>query len=544
MMDRGKSAVWRSVYPLMRPHLGAIILLNILTLLQSMAQVALAVITKFLIDAVLSGSDRVWGWAISLVVTLLSIVVLHIVFSWCTGSTADQCVARMRQALLAAANRSDGMRLQEFHSGALLSRGMEDVHTLCNGFVVTLPSVVGQLTQLIGAFSAIIVLYPSIAPLLFLACAVIVGVTAVLRPVMRRQHRQVRSADEQVMAQLQEDLQQLELVQSLQMEQQSQNRFARWVRDSLSARRKRRVWSVSISAFLSLCSQLGTGVLLLWCATRVAAHAMSYGALTALLQLLAMLRSPVMGLSGMWNRLSAIDVAAERLYQLLKEPAETDAPAAVCQVKAVVFENVTFHYPGDEAPVLAQFCARFPLERWTCLTGISGKGKSTIFKLILGLYAPQEGRVYLETDRGQILCGKHTRHLFAYVPQDYSLFSGTILENLLLAAPEADEAQRRFALRAAQADFVWELPASEQAQVRENNTGLSKGQLQRLAIARAVLMDRPIFLLDECTSALDAQTESRLLEALGALGKQAILVTHRTNALQNAPGITFVEMDT
>ena len=193
--------------------------------------------------------------------------------------------------------------------------------------------------------------------------------------------------------------------------------------------------------------------------------------------------------------------------------------------------------------MLENFSVRFPLDHWACLTGISGKGKSTIFKLILGLYKPQEGRVYLETDQGQIPCDGRTRHLFAYVPQDYSLFSGTILENFQLVDPAATEDSCKRALEISQAEFVWELSAGLQTQIRENNTGLSKGQLQRLAIARAILMDRSVLLLDECTSALDAQTEEKLLKALSGLNKQAILVTHRPDALKDQKSITFVEMD-
>lgn len=542
MKEQTKST-WGSIRGFMRPYLGAVIGLNVLTVLQSAAQVALAVVTKYVIDAAISRSDRLLAWGIALAGVLLTILVVQVLINWFAGSTTDRCVARMRKTLLAAANSCGEEQLHGYHSGALLSRGMEDVHTVCDGFVITLPSVVGQLTRLIGAFAAIILLYPKIAPLLLIACVLIVGGTALVRPVMRQQHRLVREADEQVMAAMQENLQQLELVQSLQMEQQSQKRFAGRVRQSLAARRNRRKWSVGINGTLSLLSQLGTGALLLWGAVQVAAKAMSYGALTAMLQLLSMLRSPVVGLSGVWNRFSAIEVAAERLRELLDQKQEPVQNAETGKVKAVVFERVSFHYPSDETPVLDDFSVRFPLDRWACLTGISGKGKSTVFKLILGLYTTQKGRVYLETDRGQISCGSGTRHLFAYVPQDFSLFSGTILENLQLVAPEVDAEGCRAALEAAQADFVWELTAGLQTAVRENNTGLSKGQLQRLAIARAILMDRPILLLDECTSALDAQTESKLLEALTAMNKQAILVTHRPDALQDREKVTFVEME-
>ena len=164
-----------------------------------------------------------------------------------------------------------------------------------------------------------------------------------------------------------------------------------------------------------------------------------------------------------------------------------------------------------------------------------------MFKLMLGLYAPQNGRVYLQTSAGELSCGEHTRGLFAYVPQDFALLTGSILENLQLVAPNATEETVRETLGVAQAEFAEEILTD--AHVRENNTGLSKGQLQRLAIARALLMDRQILLLDECTSALDGETELALLKAMRQRCGKAILVTHRPDALSNISGITKLSME-
>ena len=164
-----------------------------------------------------------------------------------------------------------------------------------------------------------------------------------------------------------------------------------------------------------------------------------------------------------------------------------------------------------------------------------------MFKLMLGLYAPQSGRVYIQTSEGEIPCSQSTRGLFAYVPQDFALLTGSIRENLTVAAEEASEESVREALGAAQAEFA--LDILDDAQVRENNTGLSKGQLQRLAVARALLMGRQVMLLDECTSALDGGTELALLKAMRQRCDKAILVTHRPDALSEIPGITWLSME-
>lgn len=535
---------WSIFGKMLRPFLWSCVALVGLAVTQSLIQVAFSLVTKYVIDAAVNQDGRLLFWGSMLAAVVALMLLVYMLHSWLSGSTADKCMAQMRHTLLSAAAHSEEERLQAYHSGEILSRGMEDVNTVCDGLFNALPSIMGQVTRLVGSFLAVMLICPPLGPVLIGAGSAVAVISALLRPMIKRRQSQVRQTEDQVMATMQEDLQQLELIKSLQAEKRVLHRFQEKLHIGLIAKNRRRRWSVASGTVIGGISQIGTGALLLWGAGQVAAESLSYGALTAMLQLLSLFRGPVVGLSGQLTKLASMEVAAGRLAELLTpgEAAE-QIPLADVQVEAVVFEDVTFRYPSDETPVVSHFSMCFPLERWACLTGISGKGKTTLFKLMLGLYSPQEGRVYLKTDRGEIPCGKDTRHLFAYVPQDFALFSGTVQENLLLVAPEADETIRRRALEIAKAEFVWELTHREQTQVRENNAGLSKGQLQRLAIARAVLMERPIFLLDECTSALDAQTEADVLRNLQALGKQAILVTHRPEAVTELDKVTFVSME-
>lgn len=523
---------------LSRPYWFVIAVLCLLNLMQSALQVALSLIMRYVIDSAIKANGQLLFWGIVLGVDIGLMILIHTLASWLSGSSTDKFSAALRARLLRAAVYCNDVRLQGFHSGQLLSRGMEDVHSVCDGVIHVLPTLVGEVTRLICAFGAVLLIAPQIAWILAVVGVLAVIAVAVIRPMLKARHRAVRKADEKVMAAMQEDLQHLELIQSLDAQPEILNRFDSRQKESLLQKFRRRVLSVSISTVMNIGTLVGTGGLLLWGAAQVAEGILSFGSLTSMLQLLSLFRGPVLSLSGLWTRLAAIDVAAERLTDLLRTPDPVE-PAQVSRVKAVVLENVTFAYPGDEAPVLNDFSIRFPLDNWSCLTGVSGKGKSTIFKLVLGLYAPQAGRVCLETEEGLITCGESTRHLFAYVPQDFALFSGTVRENLELVS-QADSQKQEEALRIAQAGFVQELSAGLDTQVGENNSGLSKGQLQRLAIARAILMERQILLLDECTSALDAQTEAAVLKGLYEMGKQAILVTHRPDALEQLPAITGV----
>ena len=526
---------------LLRPYRGRTAALCAITVLTSLLQVCTALVTRDVVDAAMAGEQSLFTWGALLIAILAALVLLNALHGWLGGSTADRCVAQLRHSLLQCMAYSEDEKMYAYHSGALLSRGMEDVRTVCDGMVNVLPSMVGNLVRLAASFAAAVLLLPSLTGVIALAAVVIAASAALVRPVIKRHHAKVRQADEQVMTTMQESLQNLELIKSIRAEEQILSRFDQRLGGSLLAYKRRRRWMVGRNTFISALSQLGTGVLLIWGASRVAAGTMSYGSLAAMLQLISLLRNPVLGLSGLWTRMAAVEVAQERLELLLQDVPPVQ-PLEISQVSAVVFEDVTFAYPDEETPVLAHFSARFDLDRWVCLTGMSGRGKTTVFKLMLGLYQPQQGRVYLQTDCGQIPCGSNTRHLFAYVPQDYALLSGSVLDNLILAAPEATAQQRAEALRLAQADFVWELSGGEQTLLRENNEGLSKGQLQRLAVARAILMDRPVFLLDECTSALDSATERALLENLLRLNKQGVLVTHRPEALEQLQGLTVKPM--
>ena len=526
---------------LLKPYRPQVILLCILMFVQAILLVGVALLTRYVIDAAVSAQGNLWFWSILLGADLLLLILLHSLISWLSGSTGDRFAAALRGKLLKSAVYSGDVRLQGFHSGQLLSRGIEDVTILREGVIGALPSMVGQITRLIVSFLAVLLMAPGVAGVLIAAGVVVILLVTVIRPKLKKLHKAVRLSDEKVMSTMQEDLQQLELIQALDVQKNILHRFAKRLRNSLLQKRNRRIVTVGITSVLSAATQIGTGALLLWGAVQVSKGNLTYGALTAMLQLLSQFRGPVLSLSGLWTRFTAVDVAAERLADLLHVE-EREADVSVDCVEAIVFENVSFTYPGDEKPVIEHFTATFPLKQWACLTGISGKGKSTLFKLILGLYTPDSGHVWLKTAEGNVACSPATRHLFAYVPQDFALFSGTIMENLLLVSDDNDE-KLKAALTTAQAEFVWELSAGENTRIRENNTGLSKGQLQRLAIARALLMDRPILLLDECTSALDAQTEITMLTALHELGKQAILVTHRPEALTGFEGIMDVKMD-
>ena len=525
------------------PYRRQVFLASVLTVLQSVAQVFVAVLMRYIIDSAAANDGKLLLWGGALFGDIALLVVLHCWISWQRASVAERFTASVRQDILNAAVFTADPKLRKEHSGVLLSRGMEDVHTLCDGTIHALPALVGHVSRLVAASAAVVVLYPTLAWVLLAAVTLLGAIVASLRPVLKKHHRLVRETEEEVMSTMQEDFRQLELIQGLSVQEEIMGGFAYKIKKSLRAKRNRRIWSVGSSGLIFTMSQLGTGLVLLWGASQISNNVISYGTMIAILQLLSMFRTPALGISALWTRFTAVEVAAERLKNLLSPTAKLEPISVAEEIDSIVFEGVTFCYPDDTEPVLEDFNAVFPLSRWASLCGISGKGKTTLFKLILGLYTPQSGRVYLKLKNGeQMACTEQTRGLFAYVPQDYALFSGTVLENLRLVNPQATQKEMEDALMVAGAQFLMETELKLHTVLGEGNTGLSMGQLQRIAIARAILAKRPVFLLDECTSALDAQTEKQVLNNLHSLGMQAILVTHRPEALEGLADLTAVIM--
>lgn len=212
---------------------------------------------------------------------------------------------------------------------------------------------------------------------------------------------------------------------------------------------------------------------------------------------------------------------------------DVDVPSAYRDLRALQFDHIDFRYDRDV--ILDHTSLTINKGDFVAITGISGIGKSTLLKLLLGVFPTQDGSIYLEmADGSHIPADKHTRRLFAYVPQGNMLLSGTILDNLKFINSDATDEEVQRAVEIACADtFINELPQGLMTVIGERGMGLSEGQVQRLAIARSLLSKSPVLLLDEATSALDEETEHRFLKNLKALQNvTCIIVSHKKAALR------------
>ena len=503
--------------------------LSVLAVVQSLLSVLFALAMRNVVNrAVVGESLRGWG----LFLAFLS-VVIPIVFGarrFTTFRISDRTVASLRQTVMRMIRQKRYDALQEIHGGVLLDRLLTDVFTVSDRYLRTIPAAVGQVAQLIGSMG---VLWGIRAPVAVLALALGV-VLAVLglafRRLLRKYYHTARDAEELLTACMQEELEQLEILRcadARQMEQRLETRQKKWRTSRLTLR----TVQTGGATLFSLLVQVGTAVLMGWGALQIRAGMMAVGDLTAMLQLVALFRSPVAGLTGLQAQLAAADAAWERLDAIGRLPDEEPAKILPPNVKALCFRDVTFGYDADETPVFSHFSAEIPLDCWTRLSGVSGRGKSTLYRLILGLFQPNSGEIVLKTDSGEIACGAATRHLFAWVPQTPILFSGTIRENLLLYSPNVSEEELRSVIEKAQCGFVYDLPNGLDSTVGQFGEGLSIGQRQRIAVARALLSGARVLLLDEITSSLDTPTAELLLTALQKDYPAALYATHRLDLL-------------
>ena len=303
---------------------------------------------------------------------------------------------------------------------------------------------------------------------------------------------------------------------------------------------------MNVIAHLSLYSFFTVGyyAVLLWGAGGIAAGTLTYGTLMAFLQLISQLRAPLQSVSGIIPQYYSALASAERLMEIErcdneKPPVSAEELDRVkAEFKTLNINNVNFSYGGET--VLQNCC--FDAERGhiTAITGESGSGKSTLFKLVLGLYAPQSGSI---TVNGSETVDSSLRGLFSYVPQGNMVLSGTIRENITLCNAGISEQRLEEAVRAAEIyGLIAELPQGFETVLSERGAGLSEGQIQRISIARALLVDAPVLLLDEATSALDEETETRVLSNIKRMTDKTVLfITHRNTSLKVCDRIVHLE---
>ncbi len=520
-----------------RKRIPALVLMTAVHMGQAVLGVWFALGTRRVIDCAVAGSaSAFYDACVRQGLVILGILLCLTVFRHLKEKLNAELDRDWKQQLLHGLLHGDYMQVSGYHSAELLNRMNNDVKTVDEGILTILPSVAGMLTRLVAAVAVLAALDPLFTLLIAVLGGLMIIITGLLRRRLKELHKKVSEQDGVVSGLLQETMEKLLLVQAMDVSDEVERRTGIMLNQRYQMQRKRKNVSLLANTGVSVMSY-GAGFLaLVWCAGRVLAGTMSFGTLTAVTQLVSQLQSPFVGLSGAYPKYIAMTASAERLMELEKIPSDPE-PGAVSpdvlygEMTALAGRSLCFTYDRDVILQEAEFV--LPKGCFAVITGASGIGKSTLLKLLLGIFPLDSGQLYLQGLNGCISLNRSTRRLFAYVPQGNLLFSGTIRENLTIVKPDATEEELYQAVHVSAMDeFLPDLPQGLDTQLGENGAGLSEGQAQRLAIARAVLGGAPILLLDECTSALDVETEELVLKRLRNLqGRTCIAVTHRPAAI-------------
>lgn len=427
-------------------------------------------------------------------------------------------------------------QVSRYHSAELLNRLNNDVSRVDDGIIGVAPGVASMVTRLVAAMVVLRTLDARFTGLLILLGAVVIVATGLMRRRLKELNKRVSEQDGKVSGFIQELMEKLLMVQAMDVSGEVEGRADVLLKRRYELQRRRKNVAVMTNTGVSIMGY-GAGFLALaWCAWRLLQGEMSFGSLTAVIQLVNQLQSPFVHLSGMLPQYVAMMAAAERLMELDGIRAEADtveegSAGLYAGLETIGAERLNFSYEDDR--ILQEATFALPKGAFAVVVGPSGIGKSTLLKLMLGVYRPSGGSLYAQGAGGRIPLDRSTRQLFAYVPQGNLLLSGTLRENLTIVNPDATEQEIAQAVYVSAMDeYLPGLPDGLETVLGENGAGLSEGQAQRLAIARAVLSGAPILLLDECTSALDAAIEQTVLRRLKALpGRTCIAVTHRPAAI-------------
>ena len=480
---------------------------------------------------------------------------------WCRAQLENLLKQRLFSCLL----RKDYASVTGVHSGEWMNRLTSDTVIVANGLTSILPSAGGMLVKMAGALAAILFLEPLFAAILIPGGAALLVLTYGFRKILKRLHKVIQEQDGLLRVLLQERLSSLMIVRAFSMEQQTETLAAQAMEAHKQARMKRLCVSNLCNTGFSIAMNGLYAFGAVFCGFGLLQGTMTYGTLAAILQLILQIQSPFASITGYLPQYYSMLASAERLMEAESFPEgneESPYPASRTkeyyqhQFQSLGLRGASFTYrpPTDtdqERPmpvVLRNIDLQIRKGEFVAFTGPSGCGKSTVLKLLMCLYPLDDGKRFLtDTDGTEHELTAAWRSLFAYVPQGNQLMCGTIREVIAFGDPTsmANEQQLWNALDIACADFVAQLELGLDTPLGERGTGLSEGQMQRLAIARAILSDRPILLLDEATSALDQMTEQHLLENLRAMtDKTVILVTHRDAVLNTCEVcVKFSEAD-
>ena len=536
-MEKKKRTSLQWIYMYGKKSLGAVCLLAVFSGLIAGSFILLALVSSAILDiATGSREGNIWIQVLFLILLILFQAVLNIVSSNVRIRVTTKIEMRIRQGVFSMILKKQYGEVNKIHSGEILNRLTSDVDIVVSGIVSLIPQAISMLTKIVAG---LVVLFSIDARFTGLVLAV-GGLVCIFSRIYSRHfkylHKEVQRTNGVVRSYMQECLENIVVIKSFVNGQAVCGKLNDFQRDNYKIRIKRNAISNIANTLVYVMFTAGYYAALAWGALQISAGVMTFGTLTAFLQIIQQIKAPFRNVSGLIPQYYSMQASAERLMEL-EEMEEEQAESKISDVqrfqkefRAITAEDVVFSYVEGE-PVLENVSLQIEKGELLAIVGESGIGKSTLMKLLLHLMPCDKGHLYLETDSGKIEIDAGTRNVFSYVPQGNMIMSGTIRDNITFCNEDVTDEEIK---RAAQTACIWEfietLPNGLDTVLTERGEGLSMGQVQRIAIARAILDDAPILLLDECTASLDKDTEWQVLQNLKKMNTKTIICISHTSA--------------
>lgn len=507
-------------------------------------------ISKEMIDAAVNSGADLKSYSLALVMALGVEIICSAFQGYIDVRTEVGLRNTLRGNVFRKALNGRWFGKERWHTGDVVNRLEEDVRVVADTLCHLMPGTVIILAQLVGAFIFLWTMNRSLAWVIICILPLFLLMSAVMARKIKKLTSDIRNSDSRVQSILQESLQKRIVIIALSRAGYILKRLDEAqgiLQDKVMKRNK-----FTTTSRTAIMAGFATGYLtaFIWGVHNLQAGVVTFGMLSAFLQLVGLIQRPTADLSRRLPAMIHAMASADRLvevYNVEQEENSMDDHVSGSRWNGIRFENVTFRYPDGKRNILDNFSYDFRPGTSTAIMGETGAGKSTMMRIMLGLLRPENGNVTLYDENGDTVnASASSRQGIVYVPQGNSLLSATIRENLIGDKASVSDDDIKKALYMAAAEFVYELPEGLETKCGEGGEGLSEGQAQRIAIARALLNRGRIMLLDEFTSALDAETERKLMNRLteNAGDKTLVFITHRAEIAEQCDNIVYMNRKT
>lgn len=526
-----KPIIW--LFGRVRGILLSIAILTVIGVALSYISVEFAMASRVLLDCATGVSDVSFSDAvIRLVVLLAADLTFQSIYNIFSLRMGTRFKNRMQRNAFSGIMTRDMESLSLYHSGEIINRLTGDIRIVSTNVIDVVPTIAMLVSGVVMSFIALYKLDTSLAIMCMALGPVVIAGSVIYGRCARKLHKEVRQSDGKILSFMQECIQNLLVIKAFRTEAKAADHASHLHEKNYHINMKVGYVSLLVNIIYFVAMTAAYYVAVIWCARKIHIGIMTVGTFTAIIQLVGAVQSPFREISGTVSKFFATLASAERIMDMENLPEDVTDNGKADDFTSIEITDMSFAY-GEESIFSG---ANLSVNKGDIIVirGISGQGKSTLFRLLLGIHKPNTGSISVCMGEKSFPLTSSARSLFAYVPQGNMIISGSIARNIAFFDENPDyERLVRAADCACIREYIETLPDGFDTILGENGMGLSEGQVQRLAVARAIYLDAPVILLDEATSALDDETETRILSNIKALrNKTCLIITHKDAAFE------------